>query len=50
MIIILDIFICLKKTFVLEIMHCILIIINPLPTIYIIGWQWKNLIIPWISN
>lgn len=34
MIIILDIFICLEKTLVLETMHCILIIINPLPTVH----------------
>lgn len=33
-IIILDIFICLEKTLVLETMHCILIIFNPLPTVY----------------
>lgn len=33
MIIILDTFICFKKTLALEITHCTLIIINPLPTI-----------------
>lgn len=42
MIIILDSFICLKNTLVLEIMYYILTIINPFLTCYVIGRQWKN--------